>query len=83
MVGSVFPSNRSHGGFPSFNTQGPALIKYNDITIKELPINYHTFLSKPIIYSGGGYFRLIPYYLIYISPAIGNRTSSIINGARQ
>ena len=61
---SVFPAARSHGGFPSFNVQEPALINYNGITLKELPINYHKFLSKPIIYSGGGYFRLIPYYII-------------------
>ncbi len=61
---SVFPAPRSHGGFPSFNVQEPALIDYNGITLKELPINYHSFLNKPIIYSGGGYFRLIPYYLI-------------------
>jgi polysaccharide deacetylase family protein (PEP-CTERM system associated) len=61
---SVFPAARSHGGFPSFNIQEPALIKYNGITIKELPINYHSVLSKPIIYSGGGYFRLIPYFII-------------------
>ena len=61
---SVFPAARSHGGFPSFNVQEPALINYNGITLKELPINYHSFLSKPIIYSGGGYFRLIPYYII-------------------
>tara|TARA_B110000037_G_scaffold204665_1_gene248832 strand:- start:1367 stop:2230 length:864 start_codon:yes stop_codon:yes gene_type:complete len=61
---SVFPADRSHGGFPSFNVQEPALINYNGISIKELPINYHSFLRKPIIYSGGGYFRLIPYFLI-------------------
>ena len=32
--------------------------------IKELPINLHPILGINIIYSGGGYFRLIPYYFI-------------------
>jgi polysaccharide deacetylase family protein (PEP-CTERM system associated) len=61
---SIFPANRSHGGFPTFNVQEPALIKYNGITLKELPINFHSLLGKSVIYSGGGYFRLFPYYLI-------------------
>jgi peptidoglycan-N-acetylglucosamine deacetylase len=30
----------------------------------ELPINYVSILNKPIIFSGGGYFRLFPYPFI-------------------
>lgn len=61
---SVFPSPRSHGGFPSYKSPVPSIIKYNGISLKELPINYSTFLSKHIIFSGGGYFRLFPYFMI-------------------
>ena len=61
---SIFPAARAHGGFPSFNFQEPTLINYNGISLKELPINYQSLLGKPFIYSGGGYFRLIPYCIL-------------------
>ncbi|MFW5982885.1 MAG: polysaccharide deacetylase family protein [bacterium] len=61
---SIFPAKRAHGGFPSYSKAEPSLIKYNGITLKEFPINYASFFGKSIIYSGGGYFRLLPYALI-------------------
>ena len=61
---SIFPASRSHGGLPSFNTCQPSIISYNDIEIKELPISYYKFLSVPIIFSGGGYFRFFPFSII-------------------
>lgn len=61
---SIFPAPRGHGGFPSYTSPVPSLIKYNGIEIKELPINYTKLFGKPLIFSGGGYFRLFPYYLI-------------------
>jgi len=61
---SIFPARRTHGGFPSYQHQVPSIVKYNGIEIKEFPINYSTLLGKPIIFSGGGYFRLFPYDLI-------------------
>lgn len=61
---SVFPAVRSHGGFSAYKEQKPSIIDYNGIKLKELPINYTTFFKTPIIYSGGGYFRLCPYSLI-------------------
>ena len=61
---SVFPAGRSHGGFPSYNQPIPSILKYNGVTIKEFPINTHNLFGKPIIFSGGGYFRLHPYYFI-------------------
>ncbi|MFA5541887.1 MAG: polysaccharide deacetylase family protein [Bacteroidales bacterium] len=42
----------------------PCIIEYNGIKIKEFPINYRKFLSKGIIYCGGGYFRFFPYRLL-------------------
>ncbi|MDC1109331.1 polysaccharide deacetylase family protein [Flavobacteriaceae bacterium] len=61
---SVFPAGRAHGGLPTFNHNKPSILEYNGVNIKEFPINTHSFLSKPIIFSGGGYFRLLPYRLI-------------------
>jgi polysaccharide deacetylase family protein (PEP-CTERM system associated) len=61
---SIFPAPRAHGGFPSYKEAFPSILRYNKITLKEFPINYTTILTKPIIYSGGGYFRLFPYLCI-------------------
>ena len=61
---SVFPAGRAHGGLPSYNVSTPSIIEYNGIKLKEFPINTHTILGKPFIFSGGGYFRLLPYELI-------------------
>jgi len=61
---SIFPVKRAHGGFASYGTPKPSILEYNGVSIKELPINYADFLNKPIIFSGGGYFRLLPYPLI-------------------
>ena len=61
---SVFPASRAHGGLPSYNSALPSIIKYNGIQLKEFPINTHTIFGKPFIFSGGGYFRLLPYSAI-------------------
>lgn len=61
---SIFPAQRAHGGFSSYKSPYPSIIKYNGMELKELPINYTTIFGKPVIFSGGGYFRLFPYSLI-------------------
>ena len=61
---SVFPSIRGHGGFPSFKYSKPSKIKVNGATLKEFPINSINFLGKSFIFSGGGYFRFFPYFMI-------------------
>jgi polysaccharide deacetylase family protein (PEP-CTERM system associated) len=61
---SVFPTGRAHGGMPSYGVAEPSILEYNGIQLKELPINTHSIMGKSIIYSGGGYFRLIPYALL-------------------
>jgi len=61
---SVFPANRSHGGLPAYKTAKPSILKYNGTELKEFPINTHSVLGKPVIFSGGGYFRLFPYNLV-------------------
>ena len=61
---SVFPAKRGHGGFESFGEASPCLIDINGVQIKEFPINIYNFMSYPVIFSGGGYFRLLPYPII-------------------
>lgn len=61
---SVFPSKHAHGGMPSYPTSMPSIIEHNGIRIKELPITLGKALGKDLIYSGGGYFRLLPYAII-------------------
>ena len=61
---SIFPAARDFGGFEEFKTQEPTLISINGKKIKEFPITTTRLLSKEVAYSGGGYFRLFPYWFI-------------------
>ncbi len=61
---SIFPGTRSYGGFPEFKEARPCVIEYNGIKLKEMPIGLRSILKKSLAYSGGGYFRLLPYSLI-------------------
>lgn len=61
---SVFPTQRDFGGFPSFGSAVPSRIRYNDTEILEFPIPTARIFGKDIAWSGGGYFRLIPYPII-------------------
>lgn len=62
---SVFPAHHDYGGMPNYGEARPALIKTkNGSVIKEFPINFHKVAEKNIVFSGGGFFRLFPYWLI-------------------
>lgn len=61
---SIFPASRAHGGMSKYKESKPSIISYNGVKIKEFPINTFNILNKPIIFSGGGYFRLMPYKFI-------------------
>ena len=61
---SVFPASRAHGGFPNYKKANPSILKYNGIELKEFPINTYNVFGKPVVFSGGGYFRLFPYEVI-------------------
>lgn len=61
---SIFPADRDFGGFVSFDKDFPSIIHYNGINMKELPMGIATVFRKKIAYSGGGYFRLLPYSMI-------------------
>jgi polysaccharide deacetylase family protein (PEP-CTERM system associated) len=58
---SIYPAARDFGGFPSFGSKTPCMIKYNGICLKEFPICTTRFMGKELAYSGGGYFRFFPY----------------------
>lgn len=61
---SVFPAHHDYGGFPDYGMAEPALLKYKEYFIKEFPINVHSILGHNLVFSGGGFFRLFPYWLI-------------------
>ena len=61
---SIFSPVRAHGGFSATRIVRPTMIEAGDIRIKEFPINAFHLLSKDIVFSGGGYFRLWPYFFI-------------------
>ena len=61
---SIFPAKRTHGGFPSYGVAQPSIININGMELKEFPINLFDMGGKNMIFSGGGYFRLLPYWMI-------------------
>lgn len=62
---SVFPAAHDYGGMPHYGQAEPAILRTaTGAEIKEFPINIHTTLGKHIVFSGGGFFRFFPYWLI-------------------
>lgn len=62
---SVFPANHDYGGMPGYGDGIPKTIELNDGKIlKEFPITTQKIQGKHIVFSGGGFFRLMPYPLI-------------------
>lgn len=62
---SVAPSSRSHGGFPSFGHVKPVWVEVNGMRLKEFPLNFCNMAGRNMTFSGGSYFRLLPYGLIH------------------
>ena len=60
---SVFPSHHEFGGLPDFPST-PQIIKTKYGELKEFPISLGEVLGREIVYSGGGYFRVMPYWLL-------------------
>ena len=62
---SMFPAPHDYGGMPSYGDGVPKRIDINEgMMIKEFPINIHSVLGKHLVFSGGGFFRLFPYWFI-------------------
>jgi polysaccharide deacetylase family protein (PEP-CTERM system associated) len=62
---SVFPAKRSHGGLPIFSEAKPCIVNTGIHQILEFPINIQHLAFLKFVFSGGGYFRLLPYPLIH------------------
>ena len=62
---SVFPSYHDYGGMPHYGKSEPAILRTpTGVEIKEFPINIRSIMGRNIVFSGGGFFRFFPYWLI-------------------
>jgi len=61
---SIFPAKRGHGGISKFNLDQPFLWVIKNKFIKEYPINMMKYGFINIPFSGGGYFRILPYNIL-------------------
>ena len=62
---SIFPAKRKIGGYENYNSTFPSkILTKNKSIIKEFPINTFNILNNRIIFSGGGYFRILPYFFL-------------------
>lgn len=61
---SVFPAGRAHGGYATFGQARPTIVETNGVSIREFPINTARVLGRSAVFSGGGYFRLAPWWLL-------------------
>jgi len=58
---SVFPASRAHGGLSDFTLSKPCLLKTLDgHRIFELPLSVMHVFGRNFVFSGGGYFRILP-----------------------
>tara|TARA_B100000886_G_C20421342_1_gene491752 strand:- start:430 stop:1278 length:849 start_codon:yes stop_codon:yes gene_type:complete len=73
---SVFPAKRAHGGLPKYQHATPSILKCNGIQLKEFPINTFNIFKQSVVFSGGGYFRLLPYSFINIMTKKSNYVMS-------
>lgn len=61
---SIFPTNRDFGGYKGFPSDNPCVIVHDGASLKEFPICISSLFGKDLAYSGGGYFRMLPYRFI-------------------
>lgn len=72
---SIYPTNRDFGGYKGFPQDTPCIISHEGATLKEYPVCLTSLLGKQMAYSGGGYFRILPYR--FISNIMKNRDYNI------
>ena len=61
---SIFPTNRDFGGYKGFPQDTPCILMHEGATLKEFPISLTTVVGRQMAYSGGGFFRVLPYWLV-------------------
>lgn len=72
---SIFPTSRDFGGYKGFPQDTQCIISHKGASLKEYPIGLTSVFGKKMAYSGGGYFRLLPYWLV--SKTIKNKDYNI------
>ena len=60
---SVFPGPRQHGGM-AYPHSNPHWVRASSGAIFEIPISLFSLFGRKVCFSGGGYLRLLPYWLI-------------------
>ena len=60
---SIFPTRRTHGGYHGVPSS-PFLLERAGGELKAFPVNTFPVAGRNLVFSGGGYFRLLPYQLI-------------------
>lgn len=73
---SLFPGNRRGGGWPSLEQGQPFRWSTSGGPLWELPMSFGRMGGQKVFFSGGGYFRLLPYALIHslMSRSVYNMT---------
>ena len=62
---SIFPMSHDYGGFISYGKAEPTILNLsNGSQLKEFPVNTKNLFGKNLVFSGGGYFRFFPYFII-------------------
>jgi len=61
---SVFPFKRKCGGLKGMPSNKPFIIESNGAFLREFPMNSFNLYNKQIVFSGGGFFRILPYQII-------------------
>lgn len=72
---SIFPTNRDFGGYKGFPQDTPCFISHEGMMIREFPIGLTSVFGRSVAFSGGGYFRVLPYSLV--SKTMKNRDYNI------
>jgi hypothetical protein len=60
---SIFPTQRSHGGYQGFESKLPCILNLGVRELIELPMSTVQVAGRQLVYSGGGYFRFYPLML--------------------
>jgi polysaccharide deacetylase family protein (PEP-CTERM system associated) len=60
---SIFPAPRGHGGMKT-TARAPYVVTGVSGQLVEFPISVINVLGRPVCFSGGGYLRFFPYFLI-------------------
>jgi polysaccharide deacetylase family protein (PEP-CTERM system associated) len=65
---SVFPASHDYGGLKDFGYSLPCIIETYNGLLKEFPMTTFDLFGKHLVFSGGGFFRILPFSLIkYLS----------------